>query len=280
VPPADNEYDMARADKSKGVVIDWVVGTIKERDYEYWEPYPVYKKDILTYTNGVSGGISGNGVGAGGSMARFGIKDNVLYILTQSDIRIFDISTKTNPTAAGTRYSIWNAETMFLTEKYMFIGSSSGMMIYDISIPGSPVEKSFFMHARSCDPVIVDDTLAYITLRSGTICGGTTNVLSVVNIKDINTPAEVRAYNMTNPHGLGKEGDLLFICDGTAGLKIYDASDPRTITDHLIKNYSGINAFDVIPVGGILILIAEDGMYQYDYTDIQNISLISSIVVD
>jgi len=26
---------------------------------------------------------------------------------------------------------------------------------------------------------------------------------------------------MTNPHGLGKQGDLLFICDGNAGLKVF-----------------------------------------------------------
>ena len=42
---------------------------------------------------------------------------------------------------------------------------------------------------------------------------------------------------MTNPHGLGKSGDLLFICDGNAGLKIYDASDPKTIGNKLIFTY-------------------------------------------
>lgn len=84
---------------------------------------------------------------------------------------------------------------------------------------------------------------------------------------------------MTNPHGLGKEGDLLFVCDGSAGLKIFDASDPETITSHLIKEYPGINAYDVIPLSGLLVLIGEDGLYQYDYSDLQNISLISSILI-
>ncbi len=32
--------------------------------------------------------------------------------------------------------------------------------------------------------------------------------------------------------------------------------------------------------GGLLILIGDDGLYQYDYSDIQDITLISSIVVD
>jgi hypothetical protein len=86
-------------------------------------------------------------------------------------------------------------------------------------------------------------------------------------------------YPLTNPHGLGKDGDLLFICDGSAGLKIFDAADPRTITGHLIKAYPGIHAYDVIPLNGILILIGADGLYQYDYTDLQNISHLSSILV-
>ena len=64
--------------------------------------------------------------------------------------------------------------------------------------------RAFFNHARSCDPVVVDDTLAYITLRTGTNCGGNLNVLDVVNIKNINKPVTVMSYAMTNPHGLGK----------------------------------------------------------------------------
>jgi len=87
------------------------------------------------------------------------------------------------------------------------------------------------------------------------------------------------AYPMTNPHGLGKEGDILFICDGSAGLKIYDAADPKTITSHLIKTYPGINAFDVIPIGNVLVMIGDDGLYQYNYSNILNITLLSKIEV-
>ena len=34
---------------------------------------------------------------------------------------------------------------------------------------------------------------------------------------------------MTNPHGLTKDNNLLFICDGKDGLKMYDAADPLNI---------------------------------------------------
>lgn len=48
---------------------------------------------------------------------------------------------------------------------------------------------------------------------------------------------------------------------------------------HLIYTYANINAFDVIPVGNVLVLIGDDGLYQYDYSNVQNISLLSSILV-
>jgi hypothetical protein len=84
---------------------------------------------------------------------------------------------------------------------------------------------------------------------------------------------------MNNPHGLAKDGDLLFICDGSAGLKVYDASDPRSVTSHLLYTYPTINAFDVIPIGKVLVLIGDDGLFQYNYSNIQNITLMSTIPV-
>jgi hypothetical protein len=201
-----------------------------------------------------------------------------LYIVDQNTLKVFDITNKTVPSKINDFNPGRNIETMFLTEKNMFLGTTTGMVILDISNPTTPVTKSFFNHARSCDPVIVDDTLAYITLRTGTTCGAGLNTLDVVNIKDITKPKVVMSYGLTNPHGLGKDGDLLFICDGTAGLKVYDAADPKTITSHLIYTYPNIQAYDVIPLGKILVLIGDDGLYQYSYSNLKNITLLSSIL--
>ena len=87
-------------------------------------------------------------------------------------------------------------ETMFITGKNMFLGTTTGMIIYDISFPLHRHPESIFNHARSCDPVIVDDTLAYVTLRSGTTCGGTVNCLDVVNVKNLSKP--VSGYIICN----------------------------------------------------------------------------------
>jgi hypothetical protein len=44
-------------------------------------------------------------------------------------------------------------------------------------------------------------------------------------------------------------------------------------------SYPGINAFDVIPIGKVLVLIGDDGLYQYDYSNVKNITLLSKISV-
>jgi len=285
VPATGNDLPSAGVDIKKGVVVDWEVKTIREKVINYQNPWPVFYDSRggafmeLSNAAGASSGVSGSGVGFGGSMARFGIRDKVLYIVDQNSLKIFDISNKTNPVKCGDFYPGWGVETMFLDGDRMFLGTTTGMVIYDISNPLVPSSRTFFNHARSCDPVIVDDTLAYITLRTGTTCGGGTNCLDIVNIKDISQPEMVITYAMENPHGLGKGGDLLFICDGDAGLKIYDASDPKTLGNHLVYSYPDINAYDVIPIGDILVLIGEDGLYQYNYSNIQNITLLSRIEV-
>jgi len=283
VPASGTDFPQGSVDKEKGVVAEWELGTIREKVSHIDNPYPIFftrEAKFITLNSSVdaSSGVSGNGVGIGGSMARFGLKDKVLYIVGTNILQVFDITNKTVPVKINDLNPGWNIETMFLTEKNMFLGTTTGMVILDISNPTSPFTKSFFSHARSCDPVIVDDTLAYVTLRTGTTCGGNNNTLDVVNIKDITRPKAVMTYGLTNPHGLGKDGDLLFICDGSAGLKVFDAADPKTITSHLIYAYPSIQAYDVIPLGDILVLVGDDGLYQYSYSNIQNITLLSSIL--
>ncbi len=70
---------------------------------------------------------------------------------------------------------------------------------------------------------------------------------------------------MTHPHGLTKDNNLLFICDGRDGLKMYDATDPSAIV--LKKRITGIETYDAIAWNNNLIVVAKDGLYQYDYSN-------------
>ncbi len=231
----------------------------------------------LANTKGASTQIIANN-GVGGSMATFTIYSNYLYTLErQSELITINISDLENPLVHSKQNIGWGVETLFPYQDKLFMGANDGMFIYDLSQPDAPSLITKYEHIRSCDPVVVQGDYAYVTLRSGRTCQGFSNQLEVINISDIANPQLEATYPMFNPHGLGIDQDALFVCDGSAGLKIYDASDINAIGDNLKVQYGDIQALDVIPFNDVLMMIGEDGLYQYDYSDLDNITLLSHI---
>ena len=153
------------------------------------------------------------------------------------------------------------------------------MAIFDLSLPDQPQLVSTYEHIYSCDPVVVQGNYAYVTLYNGDICHNNTNQLQVIDITNLKNPVLHSQYNLSNPHGLGIDQNLLFICDGNDGLKIYDASSPDGIDTRQLAHYSGINATDIIPFDNKAIVIGTDGLYQYDYSTISNVKLLSKIQI-
>jgi hypothetical protein len=221
----------------------------------------------------------GSNVGMGGSMARFTIVNDILYTVGSYRLNVFDIYNPVNPEKLNTVELSWGIETIFPYKNNIFIGANNGMHIYDVSDPSAPQYISTFAHVRTCDPVVVNDSLAFVTLRSGTACEGFTNQLDVIDIKNLYNPLLIKSYPMLNPHGLGLDSATLFICEGSYGLKVFDASDIYNIDQHLLKFMENIHAFDVIPYNKILIMIGEDGLYQYDYSNLNDIRLLSQIFI-
>lgn len=279
LPPYDQKYPLAQIDEKKGVVVGWEVKEVRQEIATYY--YPVYRDGGFgkntDAVSGGGGGVTSNGVGIGGSMARFGIYQNTLYAIDNTTLHIFSITTPETPVFRKDFMAGWSIETMFTVGDKMFLGTQSGMRIYDISIPNSPLYIADFWHMTGCDPVVVSGNYAYITLRGGNACGNNVNQLVVVSIENITKPVELKTYPMEGPYGLGIDGNTLFICDGDAGLKIFDVSDPLSITKHLIAQFPDIQTYDVIPIKGLLIMIGDDGLYQYDYSNIKDIRFLSKI---
>ncbi len=279
-------------DQSRGVVLEWKVTEVeKEIKNSGQNPQIMFYEDFAFAKNSADGAfratstsLSGSNVsamGVGGSMARFAIKDNALYVLTNSSIRVINISDMNHPVAINTNINSWGIETIFLRDNYMYIGANNGMSIYDISENLNPKLLSTFSHITSCDPVVVQDDYAFVTLRSGRTCrNNLTNQLDVIDIKDKKAPKLLKSYSFINPNGLGIDNTTLFICDGTDGLKIYNAKDIYNITSNPIAHFKDIQATDVIPVDGLLFMIGDDGFYQYDYASVPNIKLLSKILVE
>lgn len=281
LPPYNEDYPLANIDQDQGVVIDWEIKTVRQVVEQI--DYPVYYmlENTMNADMGASysSGISGSGFGVGGSMARFGMLNNTLYAVGDYNLYIFNISNADLPVYVRDYYAGWSIETLFVIDDKLFMGTSDGVRIFDASSPENPQYLSSFWHVTGCDPVVVAGTLAYVTLRGGNACGGTVNSLDVLNVSDLMDPSLVKSYTMEGPYGLGIEGNTLFLCDGDAGLKVFDVSDPLTIDEHLIAVFPDIFAYDVIPYNGLLFLIGSDGFYQYDYQNLQDIQLVSKIEV-
>jgi hypothetical protein len=230
-----------------------------------------------------SAGNSSGGTGIGGSMARFTIVSDYLYVVDEFNLNVFDLGQPTEPVQASTVNIGWGIETIFPYEDKLFIGSNSGMFIFDNSNPTMPTQLAAFAHARACDPVVVKDDFAYVTLRDGSACEGFVNQLDLVDISTITNPVLVKSFPMDNPHGLSIKDNSLFLCEGDFGLKSFDITDPAALSQHLLDHETGIHAFDAIALPGsanLLLVIGEDGFYQYNFDNPSNLKLLSKITVN
>ena len=95
-----------------------------------------------------------------------------------------------------------------------------------------------------------------------------------MNIENINNPQLIKSYPLTNPHGLSKDGNTLYICDGSDGVKVYDATNVNNIV--LLKQIRNVTAYDVIAFNNQAMVVADDGLYQFAYSN-GEIKLLSKI---
>ncbi len=210
--------------------------------------------------------------GIGGSMARFSINGDYMYTVDHSTLKTFNLSTPEKPKYLDRKDQVmqFGIETIFTMDTLLFIGSQDGMYIYNIPRHEFPQQMSMTRHIRSCDPVVAQGKYAYVTLNSETTwCGNTSPQLEIFDISDPYNPKLVKTETgFKHPRGLGVDGNKLFICDD--GIKLYDISDPekpKWVDDFThIPEASNADAYDVIPLNGLLLMTGSTGLYQFDYT--------------
>ncbi len=280
-PQHNIKYPTTGIDPRKGIVVCWKTEEVVRNVQEQTNQKQLREEKVMSLNDGAKSnrGSSSKSVGIAGSMARFALAGDVLYAINdRSNLQVFNISgnkiVEKNKVGIGV-----GIETLFIYNKNLFIGSTRGMYIYDISNTEAPSYTSKYLHITACDPVVVNGKYAFVTLRTGTNCGGSSNQLDIISLENIKKPVLARSYNLVNPHGLGIDDNILFICDGKDGLKIYDASDVFKITDNMLAHFENIKTYDVIPYNKILITTGDEGIFQYDYSDIKNIKEISRIII-
>lgn len=257
------------------VVVDWIEKdtTVQVSNGFQW---PCRGCFMIASSDAQNGNKTVGGVpGMAGSMSRMVIVNDYLYAVNNSSLETINISQPQNPAYVQTAGLGWNIETIYPFKNKLFIGSTTGMFIFDIANPAAPAYQGSFVHANACDPVVANDTYAFVTLRSGNRCVNIVNQLDIVDVTNVMAPSLVKTFPMTNPHGLAIDGDLLFICDGADGLKVYNTSSVMNIA--LKQHIKGIETYDAIAWNKILYVSTKTGLMQYDYTNSSNLRLLSVI---
>lgn len=212
--------------------------------------------------------------GQGGSLARFALYGDYLYVVDNTNLNVFSIINTQEPVQVNTVPIGFNIETLFSYQNYLYIGSRNGMFIYNVDNVEEPTYVSDVQHFTACDPVVANDTHAFVTLHTNIGCGTNINVLEIYDVADITNPVLISSRNLARPIGLSLYNNYLFVCDDE--VKVFDISDP---SDSQLVTSLDINSFDVIINNGILVLIGQNGLYQYslDPNDITNITPLSTL---
>jgi|SRR5688572_9173542 len=222
------------------------------------------------------GAPGGDLIGKSGSLARFALTPTHLYSVDDEYLNVYQIMDNGSLEKVNLAFLGPGVETIFTRDHWLYIGTNSAMVTYDIINPASPAYVSQYSHFVACDPVVVQDSVAYVTIRTTNCRGANSNTLDIIDIKNPENPTLLSNYTLESPYGLGVDHNLLFVCEGDNGLKIFDVSNPFNAV--LVKNYTDVNAYDVIPNEGVLILTGKEGIVQYDYSDqsaIKQLSIIS-----
>jgi hypothetical protein len=121
----------------------------------------------------------------GGSMARFTLANKHLYAVDHSTLHLFNVQDSRKPVYVIDVKLGFGIETVFHIRITYLLVPIQVCLFFDISTASEPTQLSRYAHIRACDPVVVNDKYAFVTLRTGSACGGQQNLLEVVDIQDL-----------------------------------------------------------------------------------------------
>jgi len=221
---------------------------------------------LYSCTKNDSGSAAANNTstGQGGSLARFTIAGDYLYGVESHTLYAFSLVNPAVPQKVYTSPTNYDIETIYAYGSNLFLGTKTGLYIYSIDTPAHPRLTGEAKHARSCDPVVVSGTTAFVTLKSTPACGPAISGLYIHDVSNLKSPVLIKTVELPNPVGLGLKDSILYVCCGSAGLKVFNVKNPSS--PGLISTQNDGNFVDVIPYNNILICYVDDGIILYDIT--------------
>jgi hypothetical protein len=203
--------------------------------------------------------------GKGGSVTRFTIAGSYLYAVSSHYLYAYDLNNPLKPEKVSESPLNFDIETIYPYGKYLFLGTKTGLYIFSIETPSTPALIGEARHARSCDPVVVNDSVAFVTLKSNGNCGPAVSGLYIHDIKNIMKPILKYTIELPDPFGLEIQDSILYVCCGNSGLKVFNVKSPYKPT--LIATKTDGDYMDVIPYNGNLICASGQGIILYDITN-------------
>jgi len=256
---------------------------VDDDDQAFWNAYHGHDEVYFDYHHNVIPhsavpvSFAGNGSSVG-SVNRIVKAQDHIYMINSNVLFIF--SDDGTFSYVSDMWVSGQMETVFPQDEQLFIGARNSVSILDISNAANPTQLSEFFHSAACDPVYPYGEVAYVTLRTGDddFCPGEENSLVTLDITNLRNPTQVSEFDMQSPYGLMIKGDILFVAEGTSGLKIFDIED--RLQPKLLKSITSIDTYDIIAhpnQEGILLLAEPDGFGQYQLDSDFNLSPISRI---
>jgi hypothetical protein len=200
----------------------------------------------------------------------FALVDTFLYYVDVNDgsVVAMSVSQPEAPRVLGRTPVGWGLETLFPNGRYLFVGSETGMLILDRDPdPVFLTHRGAFTHGRACDPVVVEDSVAYVTLRGGTACGPAEDALLAVSIADPSSARLLCSASPPTPHGLAVQGHHIYVGNGGNGLSLYRATLPDSLS--LVARWPWV-ARDFIWSGSMLYVLEPAGVSAYDVSNPQH----------
>ncbi len=243
------------------------------------EFYPHYMGDMYCGTGLVgccSSPISAEmGSGTGGSYAVFAVVDSFLYYINEGSLKTMDISNSDTIKELSNIYVDFSIETLFPRKGHLFIGGRRGMYLFSLSNPSRPTRIGTLNHFQAHDPVVVQDTIAYVTLRKGSFNNNSRDALLIVNIANLEDPKVITELSTYSPYGLVVKDTFLFVSNGYNGMTLFSVADPRNPTTLFYKR--DIETKDFIWSNNLLYMMGFSNVILFDAIDPKKIKELSYI---
>jgi hypothetical protein len=205
----------------------------------------------------------------------FTITGNSIYALNNKLLKIYTLDSgvihfKTSVVLQGSSQN--DGKALAATGSTVIAGET----LYNASLHDSQLQGTNVNYYSACDPIIFKNNFAFTISRSGSECYGY-DELRVIDISDPASPNSVFNLNIETPYGLAIDNDMLFTIAGNNGLKVFNIQDPANPT--LIKDYPDIDGTYVSAESGIVIVRNSNSLQQYDYSDINDLKLLSTLSI-